>query len=245
MKVIAVSGWAKSGKDTVTNYLLNKHKFTRVAFADPLKEMVAANYNIPLESLHVQEQKEVPLLQYPVTPKDKFALHVSKFMFKEFRSSDGRIPMEAYEDPSGALLGLMSYNQAFGAPDVAQLYHTPRSLAILEGSTKRTANSNYWVDKAINDIRRLRINAPLTSSISNTTVKTGGVIISDLRYRSEIEPVKTAFGKDALTIRINRFDTTESVDPSERDLDNYPFDMVIDNKGTLEELFEKVDKCLE
>jgi hypothetical protein len=36
---IALMGRARSGKDTLASYLVEKHGYTRVAFADPLKEM--------------------------------------------------------------------------------------------------------------------------------------------------------------------------------------------------------------
>lgn len=36
--LIGLSGWAQSGKDTVANYLVEDFGFTRVAFADPMRE---------------------------------------------------------------------------------------------------------------------------------------------------------------------------------------------------------------
>lgn len=35
---IGLSGWAKSGKDTVAQYLVENHGFTRVSFADPMRD---------------------------------------------------------------------------------------------------------------------------------------------------------------------------------------------------------------
>lgn len=36
--LIGLSGWARSGKDTAAEYLVEQKGFTRVAFADPLRE---------------------------------------------------------------------------------------------------------------------------------------------------------------------------------------------------------------
>lgn len=36
--LIGLSGWARSGKDTAAEYLMNERGYTRVAFADPLRE---------------------------------------------------------------------------------------------------------------------------------------------------------------------------------------------------------------
>lgn len=41
--IIGLSGWARSGKDTVANYLVEKHGFVRVSFADEIR---AALYNL-------------------------------------------------------------------------------------------------------------------------------------------------------------------------------------------------------
>jgi len=40
MTLIALTGYAESGKSTVANHLVEKHGFTRLSFAAPLKKMV-------------------------------------------------------------------------------------------------------------------------------------------------------------------------------------------------------------
>jgi hypothetical protein len=70
------------------------------------------------------------------------------------------------------------------------------------------------------------------------------VVISDLRYKSESQQLTTAFGDELTTIRINRFETSSSKDPSELDLVDCPHDFVVENKGTREELFAKVEDVL-
>ncbi len=42
MEIIVLSGYARSGKDTVANILVENEGFTRVAFADKLREMLYA-----------------------------------------------------------------------------------------------------------------------------------------------------------------------------------------------------------
>lgn len=96
-------------------------------------------------------------------------------------------------------------------------YWTPRALCILVGSCMRSVNPNFWVEKALSQC------------------EPGGLyVIADCRYKNEVETVKRADAQ-VITVRINRFDTSPSDDPSERDLDDYPFDIVINNKGSLEE----------
>lgn len=43
-RIVGLSGYARSGKDTVANYLVEHHGYRRVAFADTLKRFVASIY---------------------------------------------------------------------------------------------------------------------------------------------------------------------------------------------------------
>jgi hypothetical protein len=187
--------------------------------------MVADQYGIALQSCHNQDLKEKPLEQYPVMPKDAFSLAIAKLLFNEFRTIDGRKAAEPYIDPSGAFLGSM-YDKAGGA--IVQLYWTPRALCILEGSIKRSVDSSYWVGRAIQKIDKY--------------IQEGhDVVISDLRYRSETTQLRQAFNKNLTTVRINRFDSTPSTDASENDLNDSKFDVIIENRGTLDNLIFKLD----
>ena len=40
--IIGLSGYAQSGKDTIANHLVEHHGFTRIAFADPMREALYA-----------------------------------------------------------------------------------------------------------------------------------------------------------------------------------------------------------
>lgn len=215
-KVIAISAWKGSGKDAAASILL-QNNYLRVAFADILKDLVAEEYNIPRKSLDDQNQKEAPLLHLPVKPKDKFTRMVCEFMVKEFRSRDGQIPLTFSYDAD-------DFVGEFGR-HAEDLYWTPRALAILKGSGNRAVRSDFWLSKAIDIIC---INPHLN------------FVITDLRYKNEINGLREAFGDNLVTVRINRFETCASQDPSEHDLDDAKFDVIIDNKGTLEEFYEKV-----
>jgi hypothetical protein len=221
MKVIAVSGFKGSGKDLLASHLVQKYSFKRVSFADPLKDMVSDLFDIPREYLDDPKLKEQPLFQYPAPVTDGFTSMISRFMIQEFRTDEGFWAEVADVSEEDGVLQSFVY-------DWNNLYHTPRSLAILIGSSFRSASPSFWVNKAIKAINKSEQN----------------VVISDLRYRSEYEQLKQSFGEDLVTIRINRFDNCPSNDPSENDLLDYPHDFTITNKGTQEELFQKIDKVL-
>jgi hypothetical protein len=52
---IGLSGWAKSGKDTVAEYLVEHHGFTRISFADPMRDaLLALDPRVPYMGLHMR-----------------------------------------------------------------------------------------------------------------------------------------------------------------------------------------------
>lgn len=57
--LIGLCGAAQSGKSTLAKHLLSAHEFERVAFADPLKDMLRA-VGVPKENLY-GDKKEQPL----------------------------------------------------------------------------------------------------------------------------------------------------------------------------------------
>lgn len=206
-KIIALSGWKQSGKDTVANYLVENAGYIRLGFADILKDMVAEQYKIPRTWCDNPEYKELPLDKYRINPQDGFSQMIADFMQKEFKEFGGH------------------------------KYWTPRALCILEGSIKQSVNSGYWVQKVVDYIKEF-------SEAHSNTPEICKFVISDLRYRSEVDQLREAFGDKLLTCRINRFEDSPSNDPSERDLDKHEFDSSINNIGTLEELYGLTDMIL-
>ena len=51
IKLIGITGKARSGKDTFARALVEEHGFTRMAFADPLKIAAAAAFGWPVEKV--------------------------------------------------------------------------------------------------------------------------------------------------------------------------------------------------
>lgn len=63
MKIVALSGFSKSGKDTAYAFLDHSKRYVRVAFADPLKQdvsgcVVALLNHVPGFDLSIPEQKD-------------------------------------------------------------------------------------------------------------------------------------------------------------------------------------------
>lgn len=194
-RVIALSGWKQSGKDTTADYLVSEYGYTRVSFAARLKDMVSETYGVPREDLDSPTRKEMPLHNLPVIPTDPFVRTVHTLLHTELQSG----------------------------------YWTPRALCILEGSMKRSVYSNFWVRSVVQEIA------------ANPDRK---YVITDLRYRSEADTLRLLL-PDISLMRIFRYVTITTQDPSERDLDTYTnFEHVVRNTGTKEELYATLDTIM-
>lgn len=227
MKILAISGWKRSGKDTLANYLIEKEGFKRISFADPLKDSVSKEFNIPREYLDDPKFKEKPLLNMPVDPQDDFSRMVANFLVLEFRNAKGN-----QEVIKSSGLYLKNKSNPYILMPKEQLYWTPRALAILKGSVNRSVSSDYWVKRAIDEIH------------SSKDSSKDSFVISDLRYKTEAKQLKEVFGDNVTFIRVNRFADSPSLDPSERDLDDFKFEYTIDNTGSLEEFYSKINNLL-
>jgi dephospho-CoA kinase len=61
MKVILLSGWSTSGKDTVGKILEKNYKASLFAFADVLKQIVANEYQFPVAWTYTEQGKQTLL----------------------------------------------------------------------------------------------------------------------------------------------------------------------------------------
>jgi hypothetical protein len=57
--IIGISGYARSGKDTLGDYLRSEHGFARVAFATPLKEATRTIFGFTDEQLYGELKEEI------------------------------------------------------------------------------------------------------------------------------------------------------------------------------------------
>lgn len=227
MKIVAISGWKNSGKDTVADFLVRTRNFKKLSFAHMLKDMASEQYSIPRAHFDDRDHKEAPILNMRAQAKDDWSRQIIQMVFGHLRSQDGLKPSSVIFE-NNQVYGVFNH---FGAQHHYPIYHTPRSVLVIEGSTKRSISPNYWVKAAL-----------------DKTVEGGLYVISDVRFRSEIQDLKELAGSNLVTLRMERHEQSDQNDPSERDLDNYNFDFVINNKEsegkTLREVYESVIEAL-
>ena len=74
MKLIGITGKARSGKDTVAQMLYAQHAFTRIAFADPLKLAAQQMFGLTTEQTWHDSHKEEVIPYWGMSPRQMFQL---------------------------------------------------------------------------------------------------------------------------------------------------------------------------
>jgi len=219
--ILMLRGYKRSGKDTAAAELVNLG-FERRGFADSLKDSVSTEFGVPRWQMDDPSTKEAPLMHMPVIAKDASSIHLQSWLKGEFRTSQGKKPEGDVWYTSDGHMMVEDKTSMLST----KVYWTPRALCIFKGSACRSVDPNHWVKTVMN------------SSFNDKV----GMVIADWRYRSEVEAVRSIAGPNTkvITINIDRFDTVDSTDPSERDLDGYAFDVTITNRSTLDEFLAKV-----
>lgn len=68
-KLIAITGKAGAGKDTIGNYLYSAHDFRPVAYATALKRAVMEMFNLTHDQVYDEVQKEIVDPRWGMTPR--------------------------------------------------------------------------------------------------------------------------------------------------------------------------------
>jgi len=161
--------------------------------------------------------KEAALMQKPVMCEDNNSLIIANWLSPEFVFSDGT-KASSTKMMGKHLAGINAHDSVY-----QQLYWTPRALAILEGSVARAVDPNFWV-KTLDTSR--------------------SIVVSDWRFKSEYYALLDLVGKEFIrTVNIKRAANTSN-DASERDLEGFDFDLVIDNTGTINQLEQALKAAL-
>jgi dephospho-CoA kinase len=108
MKIILLSGWAGSGKDTVADYLVTKHGYKKFAFATPLKDLAAEVYKFPRELADSQDGKrQLWRVGYSKKTIRQILLHVAridKFRFGNDIYANETVAQIAKESPESKIV---------------------------------------------------------------------------------------------------------------------------------------------
>ena len=192
--IIGVSGYARHGKDTVAEVLVEEFGFKRVAFADKLRDFLyALNPRVGELDLSGQGFTDVTLMRV----RDV----VDRYGWDGYKQTD-------FNDEVRGLL------QRLGTE-----------------AGRNVLWENIWVDAAFHDVNQFE-----------------NIVVPDCRFPNEAGAIRERGGQ---IWRVHRegfgpaIAPDGSIHPSETSLDDYNFDVRIENTSTLEGFKAQVRKAYE
>lgn len=180
-KLVGVSGRKRHGKDTIADHLVEKYGFTKIRFADAVREV----------ALDID----------PIVSAATIAGSLRTYRLSDFVTDHG-------------------WEQAKEHPEVRRTLQRVGTEAI------RKQMPDFWTTVALEKAYHVK----------------GPVVICDVRFKNEVEAID-AWEPGAPTIRVVRPGYADDGDThiSETELDDYPFEHVIYNDGSIEDLHKAVD----
>jgi hypothetical protein len=141
--IISISGLAGSGKDTIGNILIRKHKFTRIAMADILKEMCSKVTKIALNYFHDVDLKDStldPILSFDSAMAANLAFELNQLGYDVTPSK---------------------FNSLLG-----EELETPRKILIFIGTDvcRNMVEPSIWLDLTMNKIKSIEGNVIITDA---------------------------------------------------------------------------------
>jgi len=226
-------GSAGSGKSTVTNRIVEKHKFVDIAFADAMKRFLREVLDFSEGQLWgPSEQRNAPDTRYPVgTPPENPREELMKVCDQEVL---------------GELLGVRNFL-------------TPRhALQTLGTQWGRSCYSDIWVAHAMRIARRVeeghavydrQLGCRYHAEVEGVMETHKHVVFSDMRFRNEFEYVKARGGKVIRVVRPVAELTIGGAHQSENDLNDVPdgaFDYVLHAQANnLPDLLLRTDEMMD
>jgi hypothetical protein len=212
MKLIGLAGPAGVGKDTVADYLVTNHGFTKFSFSDPLYEEVAQAFGIDKALLYDREKKEQPMegLNYWFCTDKDF----QRMMFKLLAADGVKYPGDWWPSPRWVL-------QRWGT------------------DYRRAQDPEYWIKKAVAFVE-MWWKREQERQHDADYVPSGGLVNCSVRFPNERSFVQQYNG-EVWHIRREGWDKVMGSDSTknyvaEAGLPPAPEDKVVFNNGTIEQL---------
>lgn len=218
--------------------------FENIKFANKLKNIVCLLIGCTREQLEDRDFKEKEL------GEEWRRWYWSYYKVSSDFNTKGKIS-GYFDSKEKAEEGKSDFKEVFYKSDNWKLKSeilTPRILLQEIGTDlfRNQLHPEIWVNSTFNNYLTPH------NSLDNNLKMYPNWIITDLRFKNELKAIKDRQG---ITVRINTiwdYSNTDSFlkninqneHPSETELDNETFDIVLDNNGTIEDLIEQVDTKL-
>ncbi len=232
--IIGIVGQANSGKDTLANFLVDRYGLTQVTFATPMKQFIWKVFDFSKEQLwgpsQYRNQVDHRYNRYDLDEGQLDSAWAAAFdtLQREGMPWLSHLHVHATEQHFKALVDWFHW---LGTHYPNSL--TPRIALQTLGNEwgRNKVDENLWVNYALETAQE----------------KATGVVISDIRYKNELEAIKAAGGK---VLQITRPAATAKVginlhtsETEQQDFDISNIDFFLSNDGSLNDLYEDVEIC--
>lgn len=202
MRLIGLSGYAQTGKDTVARILIERHGFERRAFADVLRK---ALYELNPILGHCECGPTCP----DVT---RYRELIDELGYEDARKTEHGAEIRALLQRLGTDVG------------------------------RNLIDSDVWVDAAMRDLGSIEIRGGGGRVIRRAIDARDSYVFTDVRFPNEARAIVDAGGE---VWRVSRPGYGPVNDhPSETALDDWPWGMVINNVGDVNDLADLVARAV-
>jgi len=208
--IVGICGEAGSGKDATADFLVKSHGFSKIALADPLKRICQNVYGFSDDQLWGPSwQRNKPDRRW-----EHGAQGYRDAALREFGNGQGRAQKLLAEGQDWQRDTIVETLFQTAALYASEGWLTPRfALQRLGTEWGRTCSPNTWTSYALRVCDQLQTGDYIYDARGGVRPLVGvgdlmhgktDVIISDLRYKHEIEEVRAAGGKVVRIVRKER-----------------------------------------
>jgi hypothetical protein len=250
--LIGISGKSGHGKDLVgkiIKFLIALDKFEAVANANRQNDKILANQFLNLTEnnwKHINNITNWEIRKFADKLKDIVCIllnctreDLENREFKEKELGEEWYQYYVYTEGVKQLVNQSYYLSTHKVKEIVKL--TPRLILQLLGTEcgRQIINPNIWINSLFNDYKGHFIGT--VNNEKQYGKKLPNWIITDLRFKNELESIKSRKG---ITIRVNRENVESNNHESETDLDNSTFDYVIENNSDITNLIKQIKEIL-
>lgn len=237
--LVGICGQAGSGKDTVADYLCRNHSFVKVAFADPLKRICREVFDFSDEQLWGPSEKRNE-------PDERYVRGWTVPGGGAVLPFEWAVPTNPGEKPKAVYLTSRYALQTLGTewgrncyPNVWVAYAIRVHKCLQEGGWAYDQKRGLYTVSVLMD-RRKNPDAMMWPKIH--------VVVSDVRFRNEVEELKKAGG---LVLKVVRPGYEGDVgisghasEEEQKSIHDKEFSAIIVNSSTLDWLYTTVDSVM-